>query len=85
MAVSSLTEPSFASRQEEVMLLNFSHGRVKSCPSFPESRSPRAVRTAEKIARVLSAWYGTLRHRAAPRPRQSKPHSPEQGNPDTGE
>lgn len=84
MAASSLTEPAFASRQEEVMLLNFYHGHVKSCPSFPESRGPPVVRTPEKIACVLSAWYRTLRHDAAPRPRQSKPHSPEQGNTDTG-
>lgn len=53
MAVSSLTEPSFASRQQEVMLLNLCQGHLKSYPSFPEPRSPRAVRTAEKIARFV--------------------------------
>lgn len=84
MAVLSLTEPSSASREAEVMLLNLYHGHGKSCPSFPESCGPMAVRAPEKTACVLSARYRTLRHDAAPRPRQSKPHSPEQGNPDRG-
>lgn len=47
MAVWSLTEPSLASRQEQVMLLNFYHGHVKSAlPSpYPEvSQRPRKLR-----------------------------------------